>query len=335
MKPILFLSDIRSGSTYLQRLLGMQGVEGSWRLPTVEPCEMAFVGGRDIWDRWDSLQDRGHYAWFHHFGQWWGSIDPAKIPAPNQCATWSRWGPNEIRQLPGDGWQIIRLIRDGRDMVSSALQGAASEGYADDLETYFRGHVMAWRNRACVTLECQKELPNYHLFHYEDLIRNPVESVIEMLVRCGVTPETDLVRSRVKMLDGFINHDVYASNSTFHGNEPLLARRWSEWADDRIDFFRQTAGVELIRLGYEAGDEWDRESKGSFKFKHEIEVPPRPSESEMPSFLNGRELESVPSGTSEPATLPAKPQPSSASPVQIPTPPPAPKSTSRKKGRRR
>lgn len=222
-----------------------KGGEKSWFLPTtpskVCPC--------DIIDNRKSTELKFEYhAWWMAHGDWWGHATSSTVPGPYDLPCETRYGPDELKTYEGD-WKFIYITRDGRNQIESLLNlpgGFEPERFKEDPQDYFEVVCKAWRNRARMALDCQNQMDNFKIFHFENFVANSVDTVADMLEFAGLTPDRVFIERAHQLLT---EANMVKQHSSF-GSIDKVNQRWESWEDWQKDTFTEIAGNELTELGY-------------------------------------------------------------------------------------
>ena len=89
-------------------------------------------------------------------------------------------------------------------------------------------------------------MDNFKLFHFENFVTNPVDTVSDMLEFAGLTADRDFIHRANKLL---IEANMVKQHSSF-GSTDKLNQRWESWEPWQIETFNEIAGKELKELGY-------------------------------------------------------------------------------------
>ena len=233
-----------------------EGSEHSFFLPTLPnnicPCENSYI--RSIEETLESKPPFNYFAWHVHTGNWWGELPSKDIPSPYDVITPTRLGPSEISSLPGDPWTVVSLVRDGRNQIESfrRLQGGIEEEYMkNNPGDYFIALCKGFRNKARMAIDCNS-LPFYRIFKFEDIIKDPVSTIGDMLCFCGLQSDPQFIKNAYNLSREM---KTYKQHSSF-GNNPTGKNRWNLWTLQEKSIFKDIAGNELIELGYEVNNDW-------------------------------------------------------------------------------
>jgi len=187
-------------------------------------------------------------------GDWWGDVKShEEVPGPYDTSTFYRFGPDELSSLPGD-WRFLYLIRDGRNQIESMMNivgGVEEQKSKQNKDDYFLVLCKGWRNRARLALDCQKRLQNFRLFHFENLITEPMKTMKAVYSFLDL----ELDKDKVQKAWDFSVSQVRKSHSSFCDNTKTN-NRYSFWTDWQKEQFNNIAGKELIELGYKKGYDW-------------------------------------------------------------------------------
>ena len=222
-----------------------QGGDKSWFLPTVpaKACPCDIVDNKPNTDlKFD------YHAWWMAHGDWWGDATSATVPGPYDLPCETRYGPDELKQYKGD-WRFIYITRDGRNQIESLLNlpgGFEPERFKENPQDYFEVVCKAWRNRARMALDNQAQLTNFKVFHFENFVANPVDTISDMLEFAGL--EAD--RGFIQRAHTLITERKMAKQHSSFGSLEKLNQRWESWEDWQKETFTEIAGKELEELGY-------------------------------------------------------------------------------------
>jgi hypothetical protein len=238
---------------------GWSGSRNSFFLPTkspkVCPIEQALAVDGNIDKVLSDPPPFDYFAWYTHMGDWWGEAKSKDVPEPYDVETPVRYGPSEIRNLPGEDWKVIHLIRDGRNQIESLLNipGGYEEGkFKEDPNDYFEVLCKGFRNRSRMALDCLYSLPNFRLFKFEDFMTSPVDILSRMYLFAGLKIDEAFVTNAYNLT---LKRKVYKQHSSF-GSFKNIHSRWKEWSSRKKSVFKEIAGKELIELGYESNLDW-------------------------------------------------------------------------------
>ena len=263
MQRIIFFLYYRAGSTLFEclcnkpwRLAQVKGdyqeafrLHKEWRdsgqpfyLPTNPLCISEDVS-MPFMDAFNLYKDKPHYAYMMHVGDWWGQKCSNEIPEPFEDPTPQKWGPDELADLPElDTWKFIALVRDGRSQIESLRNmkgGIEEKRNNEDPVDYFKVLCKSFRNHARMLIESKKRFPNQmEIFHYVDLIKNPIRTVEQMFSVAGL----QLNKEQVVIPEGK-THSSFSSVS-------IIDNRFLNWTLTEQKIFNDIAGQELIELGY-------------------------------------------------------------------------------------
>jgi protein-tyrosine sulfotransferase len=150
---------------------------------------------------------------------------------------------------------LIVLMRDGRDVVNSALKTWPNYSIVDVCKW--------WNNSARLMLQCHKRfsgMPNYYFARYEDVVRDPAEFVR------GICRQFELDDTRYPF-DKIDSLPLFGSSVDHLGRnvswKPMKkpenfnpVGRWSNWPVNWKRTFKKIAGQTLLDLGYCADLDW-------------------------------------------------------------------------------
>jgi hypothetical protein len=229
------------------------GSKDSFWLPTVPektcPCENLLAEGQSIENSLSSSPPFNFFAWHTQIGDWWGQCKSKEVPAPYEVNTPVRYGPDEIRSLPGNDWKVIYLVRDGRNQIASLINifgGIEEQRYLSEPKDYFEVLCKAFRNRARLAVDCQNQLDNFKLFRFEDFIKNHQAIMKQMYNFAGLSINLKFIKAAYKLT---ISKEIGKYHSSFP-SKSKFSNRWENWSQWEKDTFYSIAGKELFELGY-------------------------------------------------------------------------------------
>jgi hypothetical protein len=174
--------------------------------------------------------------------------------------------------------RLIHLLRDGRDVASSLV--AANHGWASDwAPSRVADGARAWQEHVRTARRGRELGVPYVEVRYEDLLRSPVDSLLELFDFAGVIGDRETAQS---IADEFSIERVRANGRTSGGlswsgelsqRGPAVepegfyrrgtAGGWQgEWSRREKAEFDRVAGDLLVELGYEASPDWLTRSPG-------------------------------------------------------------------------
>jgi len=144
---------------------------------------------------------------------------------------------------------LILLIRDGRDVVSSTLKTWPTFSFVD---------VCNWWNKSArLMIQCNERFsgrPNYYFARYEAVVKNPAEFVQGVCQQFGLDPgryafekvnDLPLYGSSTAGAGKNVN---WGPTGKPKGFNPI--GRWSTWSNGQKRTFKKIAGQTLLDLGY-------------------------------------------------------------------------------------
>ena len=194
----------------------------------------------DISERVANLET-GFYT---SIGEWWGQAEtPNQVPDPYSDVCLSRWGPDEMTQIPGDNWTFFVLVRDPRFILES-LRGTKGWSIAhDDPYSLDLFHVLckSIRNKMLVAKDNICKLSSYHFIRFEDLVESPVATVCGILETVNLVPDIPKIKSTIRL-------DAASGARKVHSSFGQIPFR--KWTKDEHDVFNLVFGSELEFFRY-------------------------------------------------------------------------------------
>lgn len=155
--------------------------------------------------------------------------------------------------------KLIFVIRDGRDACQSLIKSkfvkghkAAFQHWADHVDEILHFHGQ-------VNFEAQEG--NILWVRYEDAVKNPAGTLSQAAHFLG-QPAGKLTAERLDQLMIYGSSQYAGSGGEFeYKNVPSIPDfkpigRWLNWPDDWCEEFKEIAGDQLIKLGYEKDKNW-------------------------------------------------------------------------------
>ena len=228
-----------------------QGSQYSFFLPTdppeMCPCENYFQRG--IEDTLATNPPFEFFSWHVHIGDWWGVARSDEVPEPYEVVTPVRFGPDELRALPGDDWKVVYIVRDGRNQIESLRNipgGIEQDRHREDPRDYFEVLCKAFRNRARLAVDAYDQLDNFMIFRFEDLVADPVLWMRGVYDFVGLPLDEGFVQ---RAFDLTVSSKAAKRHSSFQSRTGFN-ERWHSWTDWEKETFYRIAGRELDELGY-------------------------------------------------------------------------------------
>lgn len=232
-------------------LVTWQGTEYSFFLPTnppnLCPCETYFQ--RNIETSLSTSPPFEFFSWHVHIGDWWGHSTSATVPDPYEVVTPVRFGPDELKALPGNNWRFVYIVRDGRNQIESLRNipgGIEQERHREDPKDYFEVLCKAFRNRARLAVDAEAQLPNFRIFKFEAMVANPLLWMQNVYDFIGLPLDRDFVQ---RAFDLTVSSGAAKKHSSFQSRTGFN-ERWHAWTDWERGTFDRIAGQELLELGY-------------------------------------------------------------------------------------
>ncbi|MEW9838527.1 sulfotransferase [Mesorhizobium marinum] len=274
-RPVFLISPTpRSGTNYISNLVVRSGV--------CERPKNYLISAED----WIIASSRGLFEFRDNIANYWSML---KLIDENECLSEAnkllkRIGEtliNEIVYGTDEGFvitktpssdcisnidyifpnsKIIFLVRDGRDTCYSAIKS----GFASSVRGAFR--LWAYRVDQMIEYagipEYDKVGGNYMWIRYEFAFQNAIEQLQRVETYLGVSA-TEEQRSKVRQLDivGSCEFSNSKDRKFKYTIVPFRADfnpigRWKEWSTELRQEFKENAGSQLIKLGYEKDDNW-------------------------------------------------------------------------------
>lgn len=191
-------------------------------------------------------------AWRCNLGGWWGEVKSAEdIPEPYSKEVF--YGTRKLSSLPGD-WKFVNLVRDPRNRIESMLniKGGYEENRVEkEPMVYFEILCKSTHNMMRLVLDSNRNLENFKIFHFEDLVHDPLGTMRKVYSFL----ETELDEDFVINAHNFSQENVLKKHSSFPGKKSFN-ERWLSWNSEKKDLFKKYASNELIELGYEEDNDW-------------------------------------------------------------------------------
>jgi len=218
--------------------------------PKTCPCENCLAAGQSVENSLSTNPPFDFFAWHTQIGDWWGEARSCEVPEPYEVKTPVRYGPEELKNLPGDDWRFIYIVRDGRNQIESLLNipgGIEQDKWNEDSVDYFEVLCKGFRNRARLALDCQDQLPNFRMFRFEDFASDCVGILKEMYSFSGLQLDEGFAQKAYEMT---VATKIQQYHSSFGSGKNILSR-WKTWQPWQKKTFALIAGNELVQLGYE------------------------------------------------------------------------------------
>lgn len=272
---ILFILNYRAGSTLWRFISGKQAVNfhnsGDGIAPLVNPevqeASVPLLSQHSFWvatstpyqlpcehinyGHPDYIQPGSYLnmSWYTYIGDWWGECSGQEVPYPYEIQTPMRWGPDELKNLPGE-WKFVAFVRDGRNQIESlrCLKGGYEEAQIKKYgeEDYFLRLCRGWRNRTRMILDARAALPDkYQVVYFEDFMKDPVSTLAEIHEWLGFPINRGFVRRAFELSR---KEGTNKRHSSFEG-KGNLHERWISWTWEK-QIFADNAQKELEELGY-------------------------------------------------------------------------------------
>jgi len=269
----MFFVQERGGSNLLNRLLSQIGdneleeralVHGGEKdirkLPTKEDVKFYPLYqpvAKILTEQQDSLDQRCAYLMYAE--DWWGSESPESNIKPI-------WGPSMLRSWLSPGnWLVFSMLRDGRNQVTSRLIGDYINQNPAILSSHnkaftprdeivnaalseldkFERLCLSWAMKVRVHLaNLEKFSSMYTILKFEDMTSNPQTFLIDLLEKCGLTPNLESAKS----VD-LNSTSIWGRGKKFHAAEASNSR-YKKWNDIHYEICKKVMGEELALLGY-------------------------------------------------------------------------------------
>lgn len=245
MKKALFILNYRAG-THLFLNSCTSRIDGDLFLET-DPsgiCPMKDLYAESLSPKEDSTYQFN--VWCAHIGEWWGKKKSADIPEPYGLDTPAMLDYKYLLSL-GEDWKFVYIVRDGRNQIESMrkMKGGYEEALIkEDPKDRFLQLCKGFRNRAQVAIDCARQLPNFRIFKFEDIVADPVSVFTEMFEWCEIPIDVEKVRR---------NHEASQTGIKTHSSfqDRSFDDRWKKnWTWTEASLFNQIAGPQLEGLGY-------------------------------------------------------------------------------------
>jgi hypothetical protein len=195
------------------------------------------------------------FSWMASMGNWWGETPGHQVPEPYEGESYTRFGPRELENLPGENWSFAHIVRDGRNQLESFRNlpgGIEQRRHKEDPKDYFIFLARGFRNRARVALDSLSEVPDFHLVRFESLRDTPALTMATLYEVLRLKPDLSLLKASEKFM---AEERPDKQHSSFGGKEGS-DQRWTNWTNWEKDTFKEIAGRELIELQYVTDNDW-------------------------------------------------------------------------------
>jgi hypothetical protein len=242
----VFFMQPRSGSMLLLKILTQRLSNSAISDPTPavlplvgDPVPFYHPGTESVVDTILTPPTMPHASGVY-VGSWWGATK--EVPEPYEVDTPSRWSAEYLKRLPDT--VFFSLIRDGRNKLASHRSRPGNAEVWDSQK--FEWEAAAWRNIARVMLDCQKQLPNYHLIRFEDFVADPLRTLESFFAIHGHALD-------VEKCTQLVDRDRLGGIANMHSSFGGVKRcndRYRDWSITEQQKFTEIAGRELGDLGY-------------------------------------------------------------------------------------
>lgn len=191
-----------------------------------------------------------------HIGNWWGNKPSGSVPAPYADPSPMKWSKYELdNYIPQAEWKFINLIRDPRNIIESLRNipgGVEAEYMRNDPDDYFKALCAGYRNKCRIALDCQKAMPNYKIFKFENLMNDTITTMAGLFDYLDMDLDIELCGKRA---DDIKQRRVGKFHTSFK-DDSRMNTRYTSWSEYEKNLFKEIAGKELIELGYEKDNRW-------------------------------------------------------------------------------
>lgn len=157
-------------------------------------------------------------------------------------------------QFPDEN--LVLLVRDGRDVVSSTIRSWPEKDFESVCEEWDKAAKIC----LSFTEHHQDKESQWLLSKFEEILDAPSDFVRQVCTKFSLDQsrypfdEVDLIPvqgSSMQKKDGQVTWEPIKKDADFN---PI--GRWSDWTDQQKDRFKLLAGESLITLGYEDSMDW-------------------------------------------------------------------------------
>lgn len=160
-----------------------------------------------------------------------------------------------------EDWKFVYLIRDPRNRIESILERVnISFPDLNQRESVFEMYLEIEKRYMTSVLQMLNH-PQFKLVKVEDLIKNPVETIGQVLSFLDLSPDYQ------KLQDISILYSSSSHESPFKDNGENSSFRWKVWSKEEREKFFCSCGESLVSLGYEKDETW-MQHPGSFLSKN-------------------------------------------------------------------
>ncbi len=177
-----------------------------------------------------------------------------------------------IPYLLGEGFHIVQIVRDPRDVLASSIAGSGSRDVGRPRPPLFL--LRQWRKSVAYALEFEGH-PRYCRCRFEDLVTAPESTLYQLESALGVQPPTSRDRSQPLDLDG----RPWTSNSSYQprrGLDRAAIGRYRQALDPEVTRWVESLVLpEMLCLGYEPTLSLDDAIRVLERKPEQAEVPVR------------------------------------------------------------
>jgi hypothetical protein len=235
----------------------MTAVGGVARVPTAVPAMYRVEIGDSLVPPVPRPGEGVEWRVWH--GDWWGQCRSSEVPGPYEVDTPASWRSDVMRPLIADGWKVVVVMRDGRNLIESIRRfrgGIEEQRQESDPHDYFTYLCKAFRNKARVILDARlRYQESFSIVKMEHLLVRPREALGGLEQFLGVKFEWDVVSHNIEFArtnisgpdGGDERHSSFSDNS--------FLDRSMGWSQEEAAEFDRIAGLEQRELGYPAAGE--------------------------------------------------------------------------------